>query len=68
MKIGKIVHLENVVSSKPVSNGIEYTDTSGARVFIPTEVILRLYEILKFDFERESTISWDEHSNEIMSS
>lgn len=61
MKIGRIVELEDVARGySPVDGGVEYTDTSGARVFIPMKLLVRLYEGVKWHHERNVDQPWDE--------
>lgn len=61
MKIGRIVELEDVAQGySPVDGGVEYTDASGARVFIPVQLLVRLYEGVKWHHERNNTVDWDE--------
>jgi hypothetical protein len=67
MKIGKIIELEEVASGwSPVYDGVEYTDASGARVFIPESLLVRLYEGVKWDFERKNPDgNWAEHCDRL---
>ena len=68
MKIGHIVELEDVSVRGwgPVAEGIEYTDLSGARVFIPERLLIRLYEGMKYCYERNlPELSWDEHCDNL---
>lgn len=66
MKIGQIVELEDVRSGySPVAGGVEYTDKSGARVFIPMTLLVRLYEGVKWHHERNSSQDWNEYCNSL---
>jgi hypothetical protein len=66
MKIGKIVELEDAATWSPVCKGVEYTDRSGARVFIPESLIVRLYEGLRYHY-KNSDQSWESRCNRIFS-
>lgn len=60
MKIGKIVELEDVGSGwSPEHGGASYTDLSGARIFIPERLIVRLYEGLKWHHNNTHSNSWE---------
>lgn len=66
MKIGKIVELEDVGSGwSPVTGGAEYTDKSGARVFIPIALLVRLYEGVKSHHERNSDLDWEDYCDSL---
>lgn len=66
MKIGQIVELEDVATGfSPVTGGVQYTDKSGARVFIPTTLLVRLYEGVKWNHERNSSLPWDEYCDSL---
>lgn len=60
MKIGQFVELEDVAQGySPGPEGVEYTDISGARVFIPMKLLVRLYEGAKWHHERNSDQPWE---------
>ena len=69
MKIGSVVELEDVRSGwSPVAGGVEYTDQSGARVFIPLKLLVRLHDGAKWHYEknnRGSEITWDEYCDSL---
>jgi len=68
MKVGKLIEIEDIGSGwTPVHNGVEYTDLSGARVFIPEKLLIRLYEGCKFVYEKHNQESqtWEEHCNSL---
>jgi hypothetical protein len=58
MKIGKIVELEDARSWTPTPEGVEYVDKSGARVFIPNILIVRLYEGLSGHYKNNG-LDWE---------
>jgi hypothetical protein len=61
MKVGKIIELEDVLSGwSPVIGGVAYTDKSGARVFIPEKLLVRLYEGLRYHHEQNSDETWSD--------
>lgn len=75
MKIGKVVELEHYVSCSPEPGGVGFTETSGARVFIPNKLIISLYEVLKWDFEKkkksgfiDENVTWDDHVDQLLES
>ena len=47
-----VIILEDATGFTPNGNGTTYTDLSGMKIFIPLELLVRLYEGTKFDFER----------------
>jgi hypothetical protein len=62
MKVGLIVELEDVAQGyTPVAGGVEYVDMSGARVFIPMKLLVRLYEGAKWHHERNSDQPWERY-------
>lgn len=67
MKIGRIVKLEDALSYAPVAGGVEYTDVSGARVFVPLKLLVRLYEGFKHQHEQACFQSWDEYCKSLFS-
>ena len=67
MKIGRIVELEDAARGyNPVAGGVEYTDKSGARVFVPMALLVRLYEGVKWDHERACVTPWDEYCHNLL--
>ena len=66
MKIGQIVELEDVRSGySSVTGGAEYTDKSGARVFVPITLLVRLYEGVKWHHERNSDLDWNDYCDSL---
>lgn len=66
MKINSIgVILEDARSIGVYSTEIEYTDVNGARIVVPIDLVVRLYELTKFDFERRG-VNWDEYCNGLL--
>lgn len=64
MKVTKLVELEEAVGYSPESNGVTYTDITGARVFIPMSLLVRLYEGTKEHFERRG-VCWREYTDSL---
>jgi hypothetical protein len=56
--VGNIMVLEEAAGFSPNTEGVDYTDISGARVHIPIKLLVRLYEGTKFTFEKRG-IDWD---------
>lgn len=68
MKIGRIVELEDVgMGWIPVAGGVEYTDVSGARVFIPMALLVRLYEGVKHQHEQACVKPWEDFCKNLFS-
>lgn len=49
----------------PNGDMVCYTDIEGARINIPLTVIVRLYDLAKFDMERRGT-NFDEYVDRLM--
>ena len=62
----EFIILEDVTGFSPTQYGVDYTDTSGAKIHIPMTLLVRLYEGTKFDFERKG-VNWDEFCKSLFS-
>ena len=52
-----MIVLDEVTGYTPTEIGVTYTDTTNTTVFIPITVLVRLYEGVKFNIERND-IDW----------
>jgi len=55
---GQII-LEDASGFMPVAGGVEYTDASNTRVFIPYSLLIRVYDGVKYHWERNG-IDWEQ--------
>lgn len=55
---GNLIVLEDSTGFTPHPHGVEYTDISGARVYVPMKLLVRLYEGTKYNFEKK--FDWDD--------
>lgn len=59
-----VIHLDEVRGYKPAQDGVFYTDKTGSQIFIPMAVLVRLYEGVQFDFERNGG-DWKKFCNNL---
>lgn len=60
---GNMIVLEDSARFTPFTHGVEYTDVSGARVYVPMKLLVRLYEGTKYNFEKK--VDWDDFCNSL---
>lgn len=55
--------LEDIRSSSPEKEGVYYTESTGVRIFIPMDVLIRLYDMTKHQISKSE--NWDEFCNNL---
>jgi hypothetical protein len=64
MSNGTVI-LQEVKSMSPLADAVAYTDIADNRVVIPLTVIIRLYELSKYDVEKRGG-DWDSYCDHLM--
>lgn len=60
-----IIFLEQPRSIDPKPSGLTYTDESGIKIHIPMDILIRFYELTKFDLS-ERGIHWGSFCEELI--
>jgi|688.fasta_scaffold00478_120 hypothetical protein len=60
-----IFHLEDRISCNPQYNRIEYTDKDNNTISIPHTLLIGLYELVKFEKERQG-VDFEKYKQDII--
>jgi len=60
-----IIELEDANGGMSVqTHGVEYTDETGTRIYVPMKLVVHLYELAKYDLERQG-YNWLEFTDSL---